>query len=219
MTRAALLIPLLAALGCRGTPPPKPMNADSSIVAGRAWVEEIRRDMPPGNTRTRAADGIIFARVQDGVDLTRVDSKNIFWSQYVDGSLCYLFNMPPGRYVMVGCWADSAGKSMVTYFDAELIRKTMVTLGPRTMGYCGYVRTRASVNSKKADKTQLHYFRNADPKTYARSTLGRMVSKHDAQFATSHEYTRDAKSIAYFRDHAARLFKGTSWAERELRTK
>ncbi len=167
-----VFVALNTALACATTPPPSPLNTESSVIGIKVNVRGFKLFSTP-------SERVYFVRIDEGVLLSQ---EGTIASNYSQDGYVYLVNAEPGRYAAVaashsrpqpttapGVPVAGGGHVTVTvslttiswdtiYFPTGLIQKTAVTVGPGAAAFMGDLVVDGS-GLGGADGAQLYYLR------------------------------------------------------------
>ena len=121
------LLPLFLLAACKGVPVEAPDGPDASVLVARVNVTGYR-----GTGASNLPRKVLFARLREGSD-DPLDVEATVWSNYWRGALVYLFNAPPGRYVMVCAVTLVDGKEHYVFLPQEIVRPSLTEVGPRSI--------------------------------------------------------------------------------------
>ena len=121
------LLPLFLLAACKGVEVAPPAGPDASVLVARVGIT--------GSGGTGVTDyprRVLFARLREGSD-NPLEVEATIWSNYWRGSLVYLFNAPPGRYVMTCAVSLVDGKEHYVFLPREVVEPSLTEVKPRAI--------------------------------------------------------------------------------------
>jgi hypothetical protein len=119
----------------------------------------------------RTATLTIFVNKPDIVYFVKLDEKDennlgnrIYASNYTRGDYAYLINAKPGTYAAVASYFSQTENGYNTFYDATIIRSTLIQVGPGQVLYAGELRIENQMKNlyqnieQNGDKSQIHYY-------------------------------------------------------------
>ncbi len=178
------------------------------------------------NVESIQFDRVYFVRLADKKDeLTKdsVLSSNFRYEPWLSGfqfgSLDYfLLGVDPGIYAAVGAMGVGTNTKVriFSYFPEEMIRDSIVEVGPGEMAYMGRF-TLSRTRSDPADPAQVFYYSKGifagENRFHNRVSITNIQSpQFQAPALKSHKKSRNAE-VDFLKAHLS-IFEGSDWADR-----
>ena len=213
---------------CASTRPPSPVNATSAGVGIRV------KTRAPVKIFSNEPDGVVFVKLSEGGGPPYTDGSMLS-SNFADDGYFYLLNAPPGRYVAVLCGriqaapptappaAPPKGTSVsvsvgigkteyTTYFPADMVKLTEVTVTPGAVAFMGDYVVDMSTELADADETQRHFYHLLAPKDESRDFLAKAFSGDYQYKGTLHQRREDTQAREEFSKYAHESLTKAGWS-------
>lgn len=214
-----MILVSLAMAACTTPPKPKsnPANAESAALGIHVKIRA------PIRILSEEPDVVVFARVEDGIDLT--ETYEVYGSTFARDGRAYLMNVEPGTYVAVAAFyekisrhkADPADIQSATiesteswrnYFSRELIEQTRITVGEGEFAVMGYLVTNQSMFFGDGDECQNHFMKLIEED---RSGFSKFLSGERSTRLDTHERDSSPAAKREFLNKTREYFEETNW--------
>ena len=199
--RPRLLLLLAVGAAC-ASPAPAPQDENRSAIAISVRTNDAT------NQRYGYPQTVYFVKVDEDAD--PIAAGPVIKSNYRIGNIVCLLDAEPGRYVAVGGAERRDAHDWTSYFSAEMIPATEVTVGPRGFAFLGSYTIDIKQATVKPDAAQRHFERLISP--------GWIASKEVLKIFTRYRYFygREFRPSPTAREDKARIEKHLSesgWGE------
>jgi hypothetical protein len=196
VSRPAILFAALALAACAAPPPPGPAREDSAALA--VAIRTVR----PNQAGRRHATTVFFVRVEGDGDPIRAEP--VIESNHESGGLVYLLDAEPGAYAAVASAEKHDGRTLLNYFPAELIRKTLTRVEPGGFAYMGTADVDVIRIAGSRDDAQRHFEALLAPRYRSKSLAYRLFDRSRFFLGKQFVYRReDPDREAKAREHLA----------------
>lgn len=195
MKKALLFIIIAACVGCGVPKNLRVLDTKDSSVIGVA---------------IRTTTLSIFINKPEVIYFVKLDEKDenslgnkIIPTNYVRGDFAYLINAKPGKYAAVASFFTQTDNSYNTFYDANVIKNTLVDVGPNQVIYAGTLKIENHMKNlyknieQNGDKAQLHYYNLLKSFMYGTYYCGSLIS---AQRTKETELDFLQRTRVYFKD-------------------
>lgn len=165
----AVAAALLGLAACAAPPPPGPAREDSAALA--VAIRTVR----PNEASRRSATKIFFVRVEGDGD--PIQAAPLIDSNHESGSLVYLLDAEPGTYAAVASVEKHDGRTLINYFPAGLIRKTLITVEAGKLAYMGTADLDVIRIGGSRDAAQRHFEALIAPRYKSKSVAYRLFDR------------------------------------------